>query len=60
MHTSAQWGRLLIMKMLVDEFDDDAEAMTSNGRNPLHVAAAFGQVRRLRIVCACCCWDSCA
>jgi hypothetical protein len=46
MHTSVQWGQLLIMKMLIDEFDDDAEAMTTNGRTPLHVAAAFGQVRR--------------
>lgn len=45
MHTSAQWGRLLIMKMLIEEFDDDAERMTTNGRTPLHVAAAFGQVR---------------
>jgi ankyrin repeat protein len=45
MHTSAQWGRLQIMKMLIDDFDDDAEAITTNGRTPLHVAAALGQVR---------------
>lgn len=45
MHTSAQFGRLLIMKMLIDEFDDDPEAMTTNGRTPLHIAASFGQVR---------------
>lgn len=43
MHNTAQYGRLLIMKMLIDEFDDDPEAMTTNGRTPLHIASAFGQ-----------------
>lgn len=45
MHACARWGRLLLLRLLQDEFEDNIEVLTPNGRTPLHVAAAFGQVR---------------
>lgn len=43
-HACARWGRLLLLRMLEDDFEENIELLTPNGRTPLHVAAAFGQV----------------